>query len=227
MATQIIPDGGFIGRLGEVVGQRWHNKRFVRTYVVPHDPKTEAQLTNRELFKRATNYTKLSMEQSGRWGLFDTTRMGEYAARLGQARRALGAGDTGRLLLPITPTAGQTIIQVAKVIVNAYSYGVVELEINTVRDFEEEGVFNAWIWKFIDNDKIKILGMIQEEAYGKLFYVSEETTDFVAGDTIHLTACWRKRQDIISPIGVMLPVTTVIKQGRRREEGETALSIES
>jgi hypothetical protein len=208
MATQVLPGGGFIGRLGEVVGQHWHDKRFVRTYVVPKDPKTPAQLDNRALFRQATQYAKTAMQQSGRWGLFDTRKIGEYAARLGQARRALGAGDIGRLLLPLTPTAGQTIIATNSTKVTKYNNGKIGILV-TLPTPLTKCTCNMWVWKY-DSSMTPIIAGVEDSPTSGFdsFFGETEAPEFALGETIYLTACWRERPDIVSPIGVMLPIQT-------------------
>ena len=53
MAKQNFLAGGFYGKLGAMVGQRWKNKRTIRTYVIPHNPNTPEQRKNRNGFAGA------------------------------------------------------------------------------------------------------------------------------------------------------------------------------
>ena len=56
MAKQNFLAGGFYGKLGAMVGQRWKNKRTIRTYVIPHNPNTPEQRKNRNGFAGAVQF---------------------------------------------------------------------------------------------------------------------------------------------------------------------------
>ena len=57
MAIQNFLSGGYYGKLGETVGQRWKNKRTIRSYVIPRNPRTEKQQAKRVRFS-TTEQTK-------------------------------------------------------------------------------------------------------------------------------------------------------------------------
>ena len=84
--------GGYYGKLGQTVGQRWKNKRVLRTYVIPNDPKTERQLANRAVFGEATKAVQLALQLNAgltRWQSPDNT---EFNIRMSSARRYYTAG---------------------------------------------------------------------------------------------------------------------------------------
>ena len=67
-----ILSGGYYGRLGQTVGQRWRNKRIVRTYVIPRDPKTEKQEANRYNFGDCTAAVQLALSMNGGSSLWNS-----------------------------------------------------------------------------------------------------------------------------------------------------------
>lgn len=47
------------GKVGQTVGAKWKNKSTIRTYSVPANPKTEAQMSVRNAFSQITKYVAL------------------------------------------------------------------------------------------------------------------------------------------------------------------------
>lgn len=47
------------GKVGQTVGAKWKNKSTIRTYSVPANPKTEAQMSVRNAFGQITKYVAL------------------------------------------------------------------------------------------------------------------------------------------------------------------------
>ena len=92
MGVQDWFNGGFIGRVGQLVGQHWHNKRIVRTYVIGADPNTPAQQASRQNFALCLKHAQLGLTLSGHLGLYDTTSMTECNRRVSLARAAYKAG---------------------------------------------------------------------------------------------------------------------------------------
>jgi hypothetical protein len=103
MAVQNFLSGGFYGRLGNVVGQRWHNKRTLRRYVIGNDPKTPAQLAHREIFARATRLAQDAMNINRGHESWDTSEKGEFPQRVGTACRRLQNGMSDGDALPLYP----------------------------------------------------------------------------------------------------------------------------
>jgi hypothetical protein len=103
MAEQDFLNGGFIGKLGNFVGQRWKNKRTVRTYVIPADPHTPKQLEHRALFAKIVKLTQEAMiinKGASYWHDPNTT---EWALRTSTCNRRLKAGMTDAQAMPIYP----------------------------------------------------------------------------------------------------------------------------
>lgn len=55
--------GAYEGRLGQTVGAKWKDKKTVRSYAVPADPKTQAQQTVRSVFGQIASFTSLFTDQ--------------------------------------------------------------------------------------------------------------------------------------------------------------------
>ena len=103
MGFQNFVDGGFIGKVGNVVGQRWKDKRMIRTYVKGTQPNTPAQLASRELFRIANKLAQQAMNINGHTGIWDTSQKPEYAQRVGLAYKRLRAGIPPEQALPLYP----------------------------------------------------------------------------------------------------------------------------
>lgn len=103
MGFQNFIDGGFIGKVGNVVGQRWKDKRMIRTYVKGTQPNTPAQLESRQLFRIANQLAQQAMNINGHTGIWDTSQKPEYAQRVGLAYKRLRAGMPPEQALPLYP----------------------------------------------------------------------------------------------------------------------------
>jgi hypothetical protein len=205
MGTQQLPDGSFTGRLGDVVGYHWHNKHLVRAYVKPVQPNTPAQLAAREMFRRASYYAKISMQYSGRWGIFDTTKSGEYPIRLGLSRKALGAGDTGRLLMPFTPATGTPGKDATGILIEKDWPDNALITINfqaPITNFR----LDCFIWT-VDATGEPCVQTARDELPVSASAVAFDLLDpeFNVGDTVFIAACYRGRLSPYTPIGNMTP----------------------
>ena len=79
--------GGYYGKLGQTVGQRWKNKRTLRTYVIPADPRTPAQVLNRSRFANATKASQLAMQLNKGANIWQTADNTEFNNRVSSARQ--------------------------------------------------------------------------------------------------------------------------------------------
>ena len=82
MAKQNFIGGGYYGKLGDTVGQRWKNKRTIRTYVIPRNPRTDVQQANRARFKNLVPYAQLGMSANKGATVFIKENMTEWQARM-------------------------------------------------------------------------------------------------------------------------------------------------
>ena len=103
MAIQNFLSGGYYGKLGATVGQRWKNKRTIRTYVVPNNPRTPSQQANRGKFADAVTYSQIGMQMNYYCALFDDPNMTRWNYRMKVARELKAAGFSGLDLIPLYP----------------------------------------------------------------------------------------------------------------------------
>ena len=82
MAKQNFISGGYYGKLGGTVGQRWKNKRTIRTYVIPRNPRTEIQQANRARFANLVPYAQLGMSANKGVNVFIKENVTEWQARM-------------------------------------------------------------------------------------------------------------------------------------------------
>ena len=82
MAKQNFIGGGYYGKLGDTVGQRWKNKRTIRTYVIPRNPRTEVQQANRARFANLVPYAQLGMSANKGVSAFIKENVTEWQARM-------------------------------------------------------------------------------------------------------------------------------------------------
>lgn len=95
--------GGFIGKCGQVVGQHWHNIRYVRTYVVPHNPQTPLQQGNRALFAVATRLAQEAFNINKGDPSWASEGVPEFSMRVKTAMRRLIRGLPPAQALPLYP----------------------------------------------------------------------------------------------------------------------------
>lgn len=104
MAKQNFLSGGFYGKLGAMVGQRWKNKRTIRTYVVPKNPNTPEQKRNRSNFAGAVQFAQMGMQMNYYCNLFENPNFTKWNYRMSVARLLKFAGMTDLNLIPLYPT---------------------------------------------------------------------------------------------------------------------------
>lgn len=105
MAKQNFLSGGFYGKLGAMVGQRWKNKRTIRTYVIPKNPNTQEQKRNRNNFADAVQYAQMGMQMNFYCNLFDVPQFTKWNYRMSVARNLKFAGMADLNLIPLYPTS--------------------------------------------------------------------------------------------------------------------------
>lgn len=132
MAIQKFLQGGYVGKLGATIGQRWKNMRIVRSYVIPHNPKTEKQQANRGNFAEAVRVTHTAMAYN--YGAPCWIREGntEYAERVGQAKLAIDRGVAPALALPLFPTGYSLFMTVADCSISTGDGGMWEVRSGTI-----------------------------------------------------------------------------------------------
>lgn len=104
MAIQNFLSGGYYGKLGQTIGQRWKNKRTVKSYAVPTNPRTEKQQANRGRFANGVKLAQLAQAATYRSLLFSSESNTEWALRMSVAKNATDSGVTGLDAVPLCPT---------------------------------------------------------------------------------------------------------------------------
>lgn len=104
MAIQNFLSGGYYGKLGQTIGQRWKNKRTVKSYAVPTNPRTEKQQANRGRFANGVKLAQLAQAATYRSLLFSSESNTEWALRMSVAKNATDSRITGLDAVPLCPT---------------------------------------------------------------------------------------------------------------------------
>lgn len=117
MAIQNFLSGGYYGKLGATVGQRWKNKRTIRTYVVPANPRTPTQQANRNKFANAVTFAQMGMQMNYYATVFDDPNFTHWNYRMKVARELRNQGLSNLDLIPLYPTSfvPPTLIQSVEV----------------------------------------------------------------------------------------------------------------
>lgn len=103
MAIQNFLSGGYYGKLGDTVGQRWKNKRTVRAYVIPANPRTEKQQKNRGNFGQCTAKSQIALQMNYNTTLFNSTSTSAWNVRMSTARNLQKDGEQNLNLIPLYP----------------------------------------------------------------------------------------------------------------------------
>ena len=104
MAIQNFLSGGYYGKLGQTIGQRWKNKRTIKSYAVPTNPRTEKQQANRGRFAYGVKLAQLAQAATYRSLLFSSESNTEWALRMSVAKNATDSGIIGLDAVPLCPT---------------------------------------------------------------------------------------------------------------------------
>lgn len=103
MAIQNFLSGGYYGKLGDTVGQRWKNKRTVRAYVIPANPRTEKQQKNRGNFGQCTTKSQIALQMNYNTTLFNSSSTSAWNVRMSTARNLQKDGEQNLNLIPLYP----------------------------------------------------------------------------------------------------------------------------
>lgn len=103
MAIQNFLSGGYYGKLGDTVGQRWKNKRTIRAYVIPSNPRTEKQQKNRGNFGQCTAKSQIALQMNYNTTLFNSTASSAWNERMSTARNLQKDGEQNLDLIPLYP----------------------------------------------------------------------------------------------------------------------------
>lgn len=103
MAIQNFISGGFYGKLGATIGQRWKNKRTIKAYAIPHNPRTEKQQANRSLFGGFTAVAQLGQQMNYNAPCFTSESRTDWNQRMEQASLLKKANQSELNLIPVYP----------------------------------------------------------------------------------------------------------------------------
>jgi len=163
VAIQNIVAGGFYGKLGDMVGQRWRNIRTIRAHVIPFNPRTELQQANRAQFALATALAQEAYNINKGSPLWDTTRMGQFSAMVGTAKRRLQAGMSPAQALPLYPDGHVSDIVLSNMALNWGGWG-------------SSVVVTCNSFQFTDTRRMEVIIQAQNEITGQPQFVMQEIT---------------------------------------------------
>lgn len=103
MAKQDLLGGGYTGKLGQTIGQRWKNIYTMRTYTKPANPQTEAQQANRTAFQKAVEFAQKGQQMNYHSAAFDTAHNTEWAQRMTVAKLNCNQTLPDLANIPIVP----------------------------------------------------------------------------------------------------------------------------
>lgn len=115
MAIQNFVSGGFYGKLGQLVGQRWKNKRIVRTYSIPHNPRTPAQQANRMFFGQCTKASQIAMQMNFRAPAWSDTNLPEWGLRVKRATELAKSTQKPLDMIPLFPTDASAVYTIGTI----------------------------------------------------------------------------------------------------------------
>lgn len=105
MAKQNFLAGGYYGKLGQTVGQRWKNIRTIRTYVIPHNPRTAIQQANRGKFGDCVFYAQVGNQMNFNATCFVHESMTKWNYRMKTARNLQDLNMEELMRFPLYPTS--------------------------------------------------------------------------------------------------------------------------
>lgn len=103
MAKQNFIAGGFIGKLGDTIGQRWLNKKVIKAYAKPFNPRTEAQQENRRKFGKAVGLSQRAIAFNRGSNIWYQENLIEFAYRIKIAKNRIDQGLDDWLATPLYP----------------------------------------------------------------------------------------------------------------------------
>lgn len=121
MAIQNFISGGYYGKLGATIGQRWKNKRTVKAYAVPKNPRTEKQQANRGKFAEGTVNAQLGQQLNAKAFYWQSTETTSWALRMKEALRLLSLNTSGLSQIPIIPQNFNADINITKIVAKKWN----------------------------------------------------------------------------------------------------------
>lgn len=101
MGKMNLLKANWTGKVGETVGAKWKDKKVIRTYSIPANPRTDAQVTVRTVFKDMTSFVALFSDQIKYFTSLDVRGMSVRNAilKINKDQVEAGAFDADTLLV--------------------------------------------------------------------------------------------------------------------------------
>lgn len=103
MAKYDLIAGGIVGKLGDTVGQRWRNRRILRSYAIPKDPHTVKQEQVRQWYRKATALAQQAKEFNYHADVWKSEKMTEENGRYRLAYKRVQKNISKYASLPLYP----------------------------------------------------------------------------------------------------------------------------
>lgn len=159
MAIQNFLSGGFYGKLGDVVGQRWRNKRTLRRYVIGANPQTPAQQANRQQFADSVSLAQEAMNINKGSPAWVKVEASEFSLRIGTARRRIKNAVPSGQVIPIIPDDYETFLTLNNLTLEQEAGGLPSSIVSpsSIGNDERQFMFIIYI--------LDIIGMVYKKIY--------------------------------------------------------------
>lgn len=158
MAKQDFINGGFRGKLGEVIGQRWLSQYTIRTYFKPSQPRTGSQQANRELFKQAVELANIACQYNKGVPQWVTEGKLSYNLRVAQAKTLLANGASAADALPLYRTGYTPSVTISDLAISETDDEFI-LSSVTWADLTDERTFSisATLYDTVLNTQVRVI----------------------------------------------------------------------
>lgn len=99
MADLMLINGEFRGKVGQLCGEKWKNKRVVKAKSVPRDPKSKKQTDQRERFTTLDNVICPNVVDMKKYGNYDLSKMSTHNAFLKLNHKFCETGDAADIVV--------------------------------------------------------------------------------------------------------------------------------
>lgn len=103
MAKVNIINNSFVGKMGDIVGQRWKGLSYIKSYTKPANPRTEPQQANRSVFSLAVDASKIAMQSTQIKNVFRKPGLTLWQQRVGESADLINKGESALNIIPTVP----------------------------------------------------------------------------------------------------------------------------
>ena len=103
MGKQNFIQGGFTGKVGQLIGARWKDMYIIKANTKPANPRTEKQQANRATFRDRVQSTKLAFQANYDTTLFNSTHATTWAIRMKAASQMYATDKNILEYCPLIP----------------------------------------------------------------------------------------------------------------------------